>query len=160
MRKRRDKGQKRTRSTNCDRRVLTAAPGLVCHRKSYTPCLQARRDRRLRTVRPRTLNTNLMHLALWRLRVCGKRGYHKHQSTHHHKEADETPHWHEVGYRWHFSLDILTTDWIKEHKQSFRRIGTKASQATVLMPHLEINRKMVFSQGNVRLFQPCLHVSH
>lgn len=65
MRKRRDKGQKKTRSTNCDRRVLTAAPGLVCHRKSCTPCLQARRDRGLRTVHPCTFNTDLMQLALW-----------------------------------------------------------------------------------------------
>lgn len=58
-------GTKRTRSTNCDRRVLTAAPGLVCHRKPYTPCLQARRDRRLRSVHPWTFNTDLMQLSLW-----------------------------------------------------------------------------------------------
>lgn len=41
MRKRRDEGQKTTRHTKCVRRVATAAPGLVCQRKSSTPCLQA-----------------------------------------------------------------------------------------------------------------------
>lgn len=110
------------------------------------------------------------------LHVCGKRDYHKHQSAHHHKEVDETPHGHEFEYKCHFrhsftvrqradhtgreSLYILTTHCIKEHKQSFRLISTEASQATALMHDLEIIRKMSFSKGNLRFFQLCLHVSH
>lgn len=43
-RKRRDKGQKTIRHTNCDRRVLTAAPGLVCQRKPSAPSLPAHHD--------------------------------------------------------------------------------------------------------------------